>query len=246
MVKTRKKKNARIDDERLEGAPDNEHTPANPLTIAVGAVALITLGAIVVNATMLQPGRHPAPLFPQSLLTRTANPITGSTSPRKEVPKSRQLPKNAGRGDRALVADLQRVLRDRGRYTGQINGRADKQTLDAIKKFQRDSGLHADGRVSVDLLARLQMSASVGYPMPRPSPKRLPAPDRPAKSPMLTHVQKALSDLGYGPLRADGVMGDETAGAIRRFELDRGLMITGQVSRPLVHELVRIGGLSTN
>lgn len=58
----------------------------------------------------------------------------------------------------------------------------------------------------------------------------------------LARIQELLSDLGYGPLRADGVMGDNTASAIKRFELDRGLPITGVPSGAVVSRLEMISG----
>lgn len=59
----------------------------------------------------------------------------------------------------------------------------------------------------------------------------------------LAKVQRLLSELGYGPLRADGMMSDNTADAIQRFELDRGLAITGQVSPSLIRELEEFTGI---
>lgn len=59
----------------------------------------------------------------------------------------------------------------------------------------------------------------------------------------LAKVQRLLSELGYGPLRADGMMSDNTANAIQRFELDRGLAVTGQMSPSLIRELEDFTGI---
>jgi peptidoglycan hydrolase-like protein with peptidoglycan-binding domain len=56
-------------------------------------------------------------------------------------------------------------------------------------------------------------------------------------------VQNALNQIGYGPVPADGEQNDETAGAIRRFELDNGLPITGKLGDRLVSRLVAIGAM---
>lgn len=58
----------------------------------------------------------------------------------------------------------------------------------------------------------------------------------------LSKIQEILSDLGYGPLVADGVMGENTAAAIRRFELDRGLPVKGVPSDTVVARLEMISG----
>ncbi|NBN62917.1 peptidoglycan-binding protein [Microvirga tunisiensis] len=59
----------------------------------------------------------------------------------------------------------------------------------------------------------------------------------------LARIQALLSELGYGPLRADGVMSKNTANAIQRFELDRGMAITGQVSPALIQALEDFTGI---
>jgi peptidoglycan hydrolase-like protein with peptidoglycan-binding domain len=56
-------------------------------------------------------------------------------------------------------------------------------------------------------------------------------------------VQKALNLIGYGPVPEDGVAGDATTDAIRRFELDHGMPITGAAGDALVNRLVAIGAM---
>lgn len=53
----------------------------------------------------------------------------------------------------------------------------------------------------------------------------------------IARLQAALSEMGYGPISVDGFAGEQTANAIRRFELDRGLAITGALG-PLVEQEV--------
>ena len=55
-------------------------------------------------------------------------------------------------------------------------------------------------------------------------------------------VQRALSDFGYGQLKPNGVIGAETKNAIERFEHERKLPVTGQISDRLVRELAAVTG----
>ncbi len=55
-------------------------------------------------------------------------------------------------------------------------------------------------------------------------------------------VQRALTDYGYGQLKATGVAGSDTQAAIQRFERDRRMPVTGQVSDRLVKELSAMTG----
>jgi peptidoglycan hydrolase-like protein with peptidoglycan-binding domain len=56
-------------------------------------------------------------------------------------------------------------------------------------------------------------------------------------------VQNALNQIGYGPVPSDGSLNDETINAIRRFELDNGLPITGKIGSRLIDRLVAIGAM---
>jgi len=55
--------------------------------------------------------------------------------------------------------------------------------------------------------------------------------------------QRALTKLGYGPLKADGVMGAGTRQAIERFERDYRLPVTGEFTPRTVRELSANSGI---
>ncbi|NIV98655.1 hypothetical protein GWN26_05700, partial [Candidatus Saccharibacteria bacterium] len=44
-------------------------------------------------------------------------------------------------------------------------------------------------------------------------------------------VQKKLKELGYDPGAIDGIWGKKTTSAIRRFQRDNGLHVTGQLDK---------------
>lgn len=58
----------------------------------------------------------------------------------------------------------------------------------------------------------------------------------------IARLQAALSEMGYGPLDVDGFAGEQTANAIRRFELDRGLAITGVLGPVVEQEIGKVLG----
>jgi hypothetical protein len=55
-------------------------------------------------------------------------------------------------------------------------------------------------------------------------------------------VQRALTDYGYGQLKPTGMVGPDTQTAIQKFEKERKLPVTGQVSDRLVRELAIVIG----
>ena len=50
-------------------------------------------------------------------------------------------------------------------------------------------------------------------------------------------VQRALTEYGYGQLKATGTIGADTQAAIQKFERERKMPVTGQISDRLVREL---------
>jgi hypothetical protein len=55
-------------------------------------------------------------------------------------------------------------------------------------------------------------------------------------------VQRTLTEYGYGQLKPTGTVGSDTQAAIQKFERDRKIPVTGQMSDRLVRELVAMTG----
>jgi hypothetical protein len=55
-------------------------------------------------------------------------------------------------------------------------------------------------------------------------------------------VQRALAEFGYGQIKPTGTVGPDTKAAIEKFERERKLPVTGQVSDRLVRELSTLKG----
>lgn len=55
-------------------------------------------------------------------------------------------------------------------------------------------------------------------------------------------IQRALTDYGYGQLKPTGVLGTDTQAAIQKFEKDRKLPITGQITDRLIKDIVVLTG----
>jgi len=55
-------------------------------------------------------------------------------------------------------------------------------------------------------------------------------------------VQRALTEYGYGQLKPTGTVGSDTQAAIQKFERERKLPVTGQMSDRLVRELAAMTG----
>jgi hypothetical protein len=87
-------------------------------------------------------------------------------------------------------------------------------------------------------------------PMPKPKPDAIaaliggqPAPAAtPTPASKVILVQRALNDFGYGPVKSSGNVGPDTTAAIQKFERERKLPVTGQISPRFLRELATLTG----
>ena len=216
--------------------------------VALGAVA-IAAGAIIVNALQLQPGPHPAPIFkirPRPVATAEAVTTLASlhTRPAEIAPAKNEPGPARARAD--IVADIQRELARRNFYDGPADGVSGPKTDAALRDFIQAAGLKVAAEPTEDLLRALARSPVRG-PAARGTAAAQARVDPIAEliepsSKRVLAVQRALAEAGYAQIRPNGVFGPDTRSAIEKFERERKLPITGQISDRLMRELAALTG----
>lgn len=121
-----------------------------------------------------------------------------------------------------LVADTQAELRQRGYTIPAVSGQLDAATVAAIRTYQADARLTVTGQASESLLAQLRSASADSGASYREQVKR---------------VQAALNARDYDAGPADGALGPKTRTAIRTYQADAGLPITGEMSAGLLQKL---------
>ncbi len=206
------------------------------LTIAgTGAAA-----AIIINSLFLQPGPHPAPIFTIAppIVVTAANAIVGpsrSRGPVAEIVRSDSVTRPRAE----VIADIQRELARRGFYDAPVDGTHGAKTDAAIREFEQAAGLKPASEANETLLQSIQRTPAATRST---APRKDPIAGLIASSRQLVAVQRALSDFGYGPLETNGVLGPDTRAAIERFERERKMPVTGQMSERLMRELAAMTG----
>lgn len=76
-----------------------------------------------------------------------------------------------------------------------------------------------------------------GNSVPPPRYEYAPPPPAPMVDTRLLQVQENLRRLGYYKGSVDGINGPGTRNAIRAYQVDRGLAVTGRVDRDLLQDL---------
>jgi murein DD-endopeptidase MepM/ murein hydrolase activator NlpD len=131
------------------------------------------------------------------------------------------------RGDRGpAVEQLQQVLNDLGYPAGSADGIFGGKTESAVRAFQADNGLTADG-----LVGRRTKEALEDQWRPRPTLRRGDRNDD------VAYLQGLLNDAGYDAGSADGIFGARTDSAVRGFQADNGLTADGIVGKRTWAEL---------
>lgn len=210
------------------------------------AIFMVTLATtiIFVNALFLQHGPHPAPIFaarpavPSPAPSATPHPRVIELPPAQPAAQPVSAPA-APRARAQIISDIQRELANRGFYDGGIDGVWGAKTDGALRDFAQAAGLKGNLEAGEDLvrvIASSHVKAGKGVQPERNDPiAQLLAPSK-----RILAVQRALADFGYGQIKPTGQFGPETKAAIEKFERDRKLPVTGQISDQLVRELAAV------
>ncbi len=243
----------------------------HPVLCAGAALSVVVMASIFVNAVWYQPGKHPSPMFSTrgeavtSSVTADAGtaqppiaqvqaqPVVAKVEEQSVAPQVDAETKTAA--DREILREVQTALSVRGYYSGKLDGVFGSRTKKAIMDFQRDNSLEQTGSYDVRLLTQVLMSASARpQEMPvkklttasikKPTIKKVATTklEKPAKADgLVARIQAGLKAYGYDDIKVDGKMGQQTATAIQRFQLDYGMKITGEPSEQVLQKLQSIG-----
>ncbi|KRR10115.1 peptidoglycan-binding protein [Bradyrhizobium jicamae] len=207
----------------------------SPKDVIAGLLAAAAICAIVANALFLQAGRHPSPMFGSVVTLPAPQAAVSNPLPR---PRPVELTARAGDSDPPEIRPVE--VRSAEPKTSDPKN-SDPKTSDSRSSDSRT----ADPR-NADPMANLVVK-STGTPAATPSnvarpPAPIPATTQSAGARRVAAVQRALTQYGYGQLKPTGAVGSDTQTAIAKFERDRKLPVTGQMSDRLVKELTAMIG----
>jgi peptidoglycan hydrolase-like protein with peptidoglycan-binding domain len=201
-------------------------------------MATAAVFAIFINAVFLQHGPHPAPIF------ATRRPVVQEApTARRRVAEPAAVPPTVVRSQVQIISDIQRELSRKGFYDGVADGIWGAKTDAAARDFAQAAGL----RINTDASEALLHIIIASNAKPQSSGAAAPAHKDPiaeliAPTKQVLAIQRALADFGYGQIRLTGVYDPATQSAIEKFERDRRLPVTGQISDQLVRELAAMTG----
>jgi Putative peptidoglycan binding domain len=186
----------------------------SPKDMIAGALAFAAVSAIIANALFLQAGRHPSPMFGTVVVMPPA-----ALAPAAVLPRPRPVEADASFAEPKLVEPKPAEAKP-----------AEPKAADPLTNLVKATA------------APVAPPSNVLRP-PAPIPATSHAETLGSSgSRRVAAVQRALTEYGYGQLKATGTVGSDTQAAIQKFERDRKIPVTGQMSDRLVRELTAMIG----
>ena len=186
----------------------------------------------------------------QPAKTEAPAAATATPAPTMKIPST--TVKRGSKGEDAKL--VQQRLQDLGYYTGKVDGKFGSASVKALKKFQKKSGLKADGVAGQGTYAVL-FSAGAPSALGTPAPAaETPAPEAElptappaggtiayppvtqencvtlrlgAQGEAVYYLQARLTELGYYSAAMDSLYKEDDAAAVRAFQKKNGLKADG-------------------
>jgi peptidoglycan hydrolase-like protein with peptidoglycan-binding domain len=164
------------------------------------------------------------------LFSSAALPAAGEVTP---IPTSTPLTKDnvivIQRGTRGVqVLNLQKRLTELGYYTAKMDSDYEAADIAAVKAFQKNNGLKANGIAGYETQVLIFSDRAVPGASVTPTPAPTPTPDlstlkQGSTGNEVKSLQQRLYQLGYLSGNADGNFGSGTAMAVLAFQKANGL-----------------------
>lgn len=217
----------------------------SPKDTVAGLLAFAAVTAIITNALFLQAGPHPSPMFGSVVVmpgpapsSPASSPAASSVGPLSVSPLPRPRPVEASPPEPR---------------PGELKSSEAKPDLKAEARALdvRPPEVKAVESKPSDSMTSLVRAATASMPSTTSTVLRPPAPIPVTHnegglvaggSRRVAAVQRALTEFGYGQLRPSGIEGVDTKIALVKFERDRKLPVTAQISDRLIHELSAMTG----
>ena len=191
----------------------------SPKDMVAGLIAAAAICAIVANALFLQAGRHPSPMFGSVVTLSAPQAAVVNPLPRPRPVVEAELPEP-------------KLVEVRG---------ADSRQVDLRNADARNADARNPDAMTNLVVKSTSAPATTAASVLRP-PAPIPVAAQSAGARRVAAVQRALTEYGYGQLKPTGAVGAETQAAITKFERERKLPVTGQMSDRLVRELTAMVG----
>jgi len=191
-------------------------------------------------------------LFSGFLIFATAPQTSAqSTAPNQDQTTKKQTTASKGSASKDEIMKAQQALKDKGMYMGAVDGMMNADTQKALRDYQQKNNLKASGTLDTETMASLGLSSErqSSTKASRSESKPSGAEAKPAKKGAkpkdssqysgnktsqyskdeVRKSQSALKQAGFDPGAIDGIMGPMTMTALRNYQSENGLQVSGNL-----------------
>lgn len=131
------------------------------------------------------------------------------------------------------IRSAQQQLKSQGYYNGSVDGIDGPMTRSAIRNYQSQNNLAVNGRLDHETRSSLGVATSGEANRSAVESSATPAPS----SPTISASQRCLQQKGFYKGDIDGNMGPETQAAIREYQKNSNLNVTGRLDQATLSSL---------
>src|SRR5262245_38661728 len=164
-----------------------------------------------------------------------------TTAPAHDQATKKQAVTHKGTASKEDIRNAQQALKDKGMYTGAVDGTINAETEKALRDFQEKNSLQVTGTLNHDTMKALGVKSSAGTSSSKagtsgtsttttPKKEKTGKPTSNISNEKIRKTQSALKKEGFNPGPVDGIMGPMTTAALRDFQSHKGLEVTGTMN----------------
>ena len=187
-----------------------------------------------------------AAVYAQNQSPATASASTGARSETRSSAASRGP---VFRANKEQITAAQTVLKQKGLYAGETNGKLDPDTRAAIKSYQKDNALNPNGSLNRATLEKMGIALTdkqKEIPVSQSSfasAKNGSDADKPrgpvfrATKEQVIEAQKLLKSGGMYAGEESGKLDDATRDGLRKYQEAKGLKVTGTLNQVTLEKM---------
>jgi lipid-binding SYLF domain-containing protein/N-acetyl-anhydromuramyl-L-alanine amidase AmpD len=177
-----------------------------------------------------------------------------STAPTQDQSTKKQTTAHKDTTSKEDIRNAQQALKDKGMYTGPVDGTMNAEMKKALRDFQKKNNLETTGTLNHDTMTALGVTPHTSTTGKDTSKSGAPGATTPKKEKgagkptsgvtkeKVKDVQAALKKDGFDPGRVDGIIGPRTMAALRNFQAHNGLEVTGTLNTETENALMASAG----
>ena len=172
----------------------------------------------------------------------TTNNSTTSTTETKEK-------KKVFRANKEQITQVQKMLKEKGKYTGAEDGKYNNDFRASVKELQGENGLRKSGSLNRATLEKMGITLTEAQMKIPVNPNDLASADDANKPPtkrgpvfraskeQITEVQTKLKTGGMYAGDATGKLDDPTREAIKKWQTANGVKVTGTLNKETLEKM---------